>query len=59
MSAPAGDALFLACQREIYAPQLMRYAKTLREAQNIALPVRLGLYYPRLARLDWWAPEEI
>lgn len=59
MSAPAGDEDFLAREREIYARQLGRYARAMREAQGIALPVRFGLYYPRLARLDWWsdAPE--
>lgn len=57
MSAPAGDANFLAQQRETYAPQLARYARMLRKAQGIKLPVCFGLYYPRIARLDWW-PEE-
>jgi ATP-dependent exoDNAse (exonuclease V) beta subunit len=58
MSAPAGDADFLEHQREIYAPQLARYARALREAQGIYAPVRFGLYYPRIARLDWWSVEE-
>jgi ATP-dependent helicase/nuclease subunit A len=62
MSAPAGDADFLEHQREIYAPQLVRYARTLKEVQGIQLPVRFGLYYPRfeprIARLDWWGAEE-
>lgn len=56
-SAPAGNALFLVEQREIYAPQLARYAGALREAQGITLPVCYGLYYPRIARLDWWRAE--
>lgn len=56
MSAPAGDENFLARQREAYAPQLARYAQALREAQGMTLPVCFGLYYPRIARLDWW-PE--
>jgi ATP-dependent exoDNAse (exonuclease V) beta subunit len=58
MSAPAGDADFLAHQRGVYAPQLARYARALREAEEIALPVCFGLYYPRIARLDWWRAEE-
>lgn len=54
MSAPAGNADFLANQREIYAPQLALYAEALREARGTNLPVCFGLYYPRLAQLDWW-----
>lgn len=58
MSAPAGDANFLANQREIYGPQLAKYARALREAQSIELPVCFGLYYPRIARLDWWRADK-
>jgi ATP-dependent helicase/nuclease subunit A len=58
MSAPTGDANFLEHQREVYAPQLARYARALREAQGISLPVRFGLYYPRIAQLDWWSADE-
>ncbi|MGC2163835.1 MAG: PD-(D/E)XK nuclease family protein [Silvibacterium sp.] len=58
-SAPAGEEGFLAEQRNAYAPQLARYARALREAQGIRLPVRFGLYYPRIARLDWWSAEEV
>jgi ATP-dependent exoDNAse (exonuclease V) beta subunit len=58
MSAPSGKEDFLAHQRAMYAPQLARYARALREAQGIDLPVRFGLYYPRIARLDWWAGDE-
>jgi ATP-dependent exoDNAse (exonuclease V) beta subunit len=58
MSAPAGDEDFLAKQRDIYAPQLARYARALREAEGIDLPVCFGLYYPRIARLDWWGESE-
>lgn len=57
MSAPAGDENFLPRQRETYAPQLARYARALREAQGIGLPVCFALYYPRIPHLDWW-PEE-
>jgi ATP-dependent helicase/nuclease subunit A len=58
MSAPAGDTDFLTHQREIYAPQLTRYARVLRDAQGILLPACLGLYYPRIGRLDWWCEEK-
>lgn len=57
MSAPAGDANFIGHQRAVYAPQLNRYARVLRDAKGLDLPVRLGLYYPRIARLDWWDAE--
>jgi ATP-dependent exoDNAse (exonuclease V) beta subunit len=58
MSAPAGDEDFLAHQREAYAPQLARYARAFREARGTRLPVCFGLYYPRIARLDWWSADE-
>ncbi len=56
MSAPAGEALeeFIAEQRNYYAPQLERYADALKQIEGEALPVRMGLYYPRIAKLDWW-----
>ena len=56
MSAPAGEAIekFLAEQRGYYAPQLERYAAALRQLEGGELAVRMGLYYPRIARLDWW-----
>lgn len=54
MSAPAGDENFLKRQRETYAPQLARYARALLEAEGTSLPVCFGLYFPRIARLDWW-----
>lgn len=56
-SAPAGDADFFAHQRKVYTPQLESYAHALREAHGINLPVRYGLYYPRMAQLDWWSAE--
>ncbi len=55
MSAPAGAEDFLSRGREQYAPQLARYARALREAAGTNHPVRFGLYYPRIARLDWWS----
>ena len=57
VSDSAGEAHFLARQREIYAPQLARYARALRDAQGIDLPVCFGLYYPRIPHLDWWRAE--
>jgi ATP-dependent helicase/nuclease subunit A len=56
MSSPEGEAIeeFLAEQRKYYAPQLERYAEALRQLEGEALPVRMGLYYPRIAKLDWW-----
>ena len=56
MSAPAGEPIeeFLARQRSYYAPQLARYADALRDLQGSDMPLRLGLYYPRLPRFDWW-----
>jgi len=58
MSAPAGVEDFLARGREQYAPQLARYARALREARGMDLPVRFGLYYPRIGKLDWWSEDE-
>jgi ATP-dependent exoDNAse (exonuclease V) beta subunit len=57
MSAPAGEAIevFLARQRELYAPQLAHYANALRSVRAVDRPLRFGLYYPRFGRLDWWA----
>jgi ATP-dependent helicase/nuclease subunit A len=56
MSAPAGEGLedFLARQREVYSPQLARYAGALGAVRGEELSIRLGLYYPRIGRLDWW-----
>jgi ATP-dependent exoDNAse (exonuclease V) beta subunit len=54
-SAPAGDRdSFLRAQRSTYAPQLQAYAHALRALHGAALPLRLGLYYPAIAALDWW-----
>jgi ATP-dependent helicase/nuclease subunit A len=59
MASPSGEAVqaFLARQREIYAPQLTRYAEVVRAAEAAAVSLRLGIYYPRIPRLDWWAAE--
>jgi len=48
---------FLVSQRELYAPQLTRYARALRAVRQENLSVRLGLYYPRIAAFDWWVED--
>jgi hypothetical protein len=59
MSAPAGEPVeeFLAHQHNVYAGQLTRYAAALRAVRGDAMPIRFGLYYPRIGRLDWWAED--
>ncbi|WP_446742790.1 UvrD-helicase domain-containing protein [Silvibacterium acidisoli] len=56
MSTPAGEALedFLLRQRQYYSPQLRGYAGILRQIEGPSAPIRLGLYYPRIAKFDWW-----
>jgi hypothetical protein len=48
---------WLAREREIYAPQLAAYGRALRALHGADLPLRLALYYPALAVLDWWDPD--
>lgn len=50
-------ALFLASERELYAPQLAAYARALRALHGADTPLRLGLYYPAITTLDWWEAE--
>jgi len=38
----------------IFAPQIVAYAKILRNLHGANAPVRGGLYYPRMSLLDWW-----
>jgi len=40
--------------RETFAPQLAMYATILRNLHGSDMPIRAGLYYPRMAILDWW-----
>lgn len=40
--------------RSLYAPQLESYAEVLRHAVDRSLPLRAGLYYPRMSQFDWW-----
>ena len=37
-----------------FAPQIEAYAKILRNLHGASVPVRGGLYYPRMGLLDWW-----
>jgi ATP-dependent exoDNAse (exonuclease V) beta subunit len=48
---------WLARERQIYAPQLTAYGRALRALHGAETPLRLGLYYPALAKLDWWDPD--
>lgn len=57
---PGGRTLpeFLAAQRDVYGPQLQRYANALRaEPANSGVDVRLGLYFPAVPRLLHWPAE--
>jgi ATP-dependent exoDNAse (exonuclease V) beta subunit len=40
--------------RPLFAPQLETYAQVLRNLHGSDAPIRAGLYYPRMLRLDWW-----
>jgi ATP-dependent exoDNAse (exonuclease V) beta subunit len=46
---------FLAAQRKVYEPQLELYAAALRKLHGDEIKLRLGLYFPRLGRLEFWA----
>ena len=47
---------FLAGERVKYGPQMQAYARIMRDRME-AGRLRVGLYYPMLARLVWWVPE--
>jgi ATP-dependent exoDNAse (exonuclease V) beta subunit len=47
----------LSAFRSLFAPQLEAYAVILRRLHGEHTPIRTGLYYPRMARFDWWAVE--
>jgi ATP-dependent exoDNAse (exonuclease V) beta subunit len=49
---------FLEDERTKYQPQLEAYARTFEQFEPQDTPVRLGLYYPALGRLVWWAPDQ-
>ena len=40
--------------RRTFAPQVEAYGKVLRNLHGTSVPVRAGLYYPRMSILDWW-----
>jgi ATP-dependent exoDNAse (exonuclease V) beta subunit len=40
--------------RALFAPQVEAYARILRNLHGKEAPIRAGLYYPRMLRLDWW-----
>jgi ATP-dependent exoDNAse (exonuclease V) beta subunit len=40
--------------RQLFAPQLEAYAGILRNLHGGDVPLFAGLYYPRMALLDWW-----
>jgi ATP-dependent exoDNAse (exonuclease V) beta subunit len=50
----AGDTPDLTALRSLYARQLEIYARVLRNLHGADAAVRAGLYYPRMAALDWW-----
>lgn len=45
---------FLSQERQKYAAQMEVYARTMLHTTE-ASSIRLGLYYPMLPRLTWWA----
>lgn len=58
VTPPAGDrAAWLQSERALYIPQLLAYAHTLRSLHGPAVLLRLGLYYPAIAFLDYWDPD--
>ena len=43
--------------RGLFAQQLEAYAAILRPSLEERIPIRAGLYYPRMEFFDWWAIE--
>ncbi len=52
----ANREAFLHSERSLYAPQLLAYAQALRTLHGSLASLRLGLYYPAIAALDYWDP---
>jgi len=52
---PSGIEQFLDAERLQYAAQLESYAELLRLAHGSETQLRVGLYYPFLPKLVWWA----
>jgi len=48
------DDVEIAEMRPRFAPQLETYARVLRNLRGSNAKVCAGLYYPRMAKLDWW-----
>jgi hypothetical protein len=48
------DPQSLAKLRTLFSPQLEIYAQVLRNLHGMDAAIRAGLYYPRMAALDWW-----
>ena len=48
---------FLTDERAKYGPQIEAYAQVMADRAE-AGQLRVGLYYPMLAQLVWWAPEK-
>jgi ATP-dependent helicase/nuclease subunit A len=51
---PSAIEEFLDAEKLQYAAQLESYAEILKLANGAETQIRLGLYYPFLARLVWW-----
>jgi ATP-dependent exoDNAse (exonuclease V) beta subunit len=51
-----GAEEFFADERAKYGPQIEAYARVMADRVEEAR-LRVGLYYPMMARLVWWAPE--
>jgi ATP-dependent exoDNAse (exonuclease V) beta subunit len=49
---------FLAGERAKYEAQMEAYARMMRDRVETG-SLRVGLYYPMLARLVWWIPEPV
>jgi ATP-dependent exoDNAse (exonuclease V) beta subunit len=54
LTAIIGASSNLTAIRALYARQLEIYARVLRNLHGADAIVRAGLYYPRMAALDWW-----
>ena len=49
-----GGQSAIAALRNSFAPQLETYATILRNVHGADVPIRAGLYYPRMSVFDWW-----
>jgi ATP-dependent helicase/nuclease subunit A len=53
-SDPVEVGEFLKAERLTYERQLESYGRMLRLVKGNSIPIRLGLYYPLLQRLEYW-----